>query len=415
MQQTTPSKIPTPCTSSRIPRPQSALASPVSRRAVETPSRLGSNVPSSPARRVVNSVPLNRPAQRSEKSKNVLAAAQVQRSQSPTPSTKRTSVMPRASIRTTEPRKTAEPTGLPQSPTRLRSSASYSHLRAHSPRTPSKLVPTDKVRSDSPCRETTPTLRGPKITAGPSLHDSPQIIKPATPNRPSIRDQIAAKRRELRNAEVESQHPTPCRGSNPIQHKQDEPSHDDADTFSTTTSRPDTVIDTEEANPFGQVSTKSHGDDFFGRSLKDLVTKAIRSGKLNVPSMGLEHLPRELWTRILRLSDDELDPELKASNVDSLSRAAAESPFASRSLLRPAASQEADSDSPAKFPKRQDLNVEEVPFYEIEELVAIRASGNLLKTIENQIGMFGALKTLDVSFFREIVLGLQTNDTNACT
>jgi hypothetical protein len=41
--------------------------------------------------------------------------------------------------------------------------------------------------------------------------------------------------------------------------------------------------------------------------------------------------------------------------------------------------------------------LDQVPFYEREDLTAIKASGNMLKVVEPYIGMFGALKNLDVS------------------
>lgn len=132
-------------------------------------------------------------------------------------------------------------------------------------------------------------------------------------------------------------------------------------------------------------------DDLFGRSLSDGLVKALRTGKLDVANMDLEVFPRELWTGVLGLSEAEVGVDVsRGSQAENRS-----DPFASNFVgdeysLPPHV---ASAESSMLLKKRLD----EVPFYDREDLSIIRASGNLLKSIEPWIGMFGALRALDVS------------------
>jgi hypothetical protein len=135
-------------------------------------------------------------------------------------------------------------------------------------------------------------------------------------------------------------------------------------------------------------------EDLFGRSLVDSLVKALKTGKLDVANMDLDVFPRELWTGVLGLSEAEVGADVsKVSQAENHS-----DPFASNfmgdeySLPPHVASAQSST-----FLKKK---LDDVPFYEREDLSVIRASGNLLKSIEPWLGMFGALRVLDVSVQR---------------
>lgn len=91
-------------------------------------------------------------------------------------------------------------------------------------------------------------------------------------------------------------------------------------------------------------------------------------GRLDVANMSLGRLPRELWTRILGLTGDDLPPDLDVEE--------------------------------GKTPVVQaDEELMSVPFYQVEDLCVIRASGNEIRVVEAQVGLIGALRVLDVSAF----------------
>jgi hypothetical protein len=131
--------------------------------------------------------------------------------------------------------------------------------------------------------------------------------------------------------------------------------------------------------------------------LAETLVKASRSGKLNVANMGLERFPRELWTGVLGLSEDEVGPEppTDAAQGGRPATTTAEDVFSGKSGF-------GADDFPPHVRSQQSRSetkklLDQVPFYEREDLTAIKASGNMLKVVEPYIGMFGALKTLDVS------------------
>lgn len=137
--------------------------------------------------------------------------------------------------------------------------------------------------------------------------------------------------------------------------------------------------------------------DLFGRSLTETLVKASRSGKLNVANMGLERFPRELWTGVLGLSEEELgvEPEPEQEQLEGKKQSGdvfssdGKSGFGEYDLPPHVLLKQARSETKKRL--------DEVPFYEREDMTIIRASGNMLKVVDTHIGMFGALKTLDVS------------------
>lgn len=130
--------------------------------------------------------------------------------------------------------------------------------------------------------------------------------------------------------------------------------------------------------------------DIFGRTIPALIRKALTTGRLDVANMSLERLPKEVWIKILNLSGDDLPYY--------------DSPPAPLAIRRPE-ELTADLDElnlpPHELERRRLLEEDEimnVPFYEVQDLVVIKASGNSLILVEAQIGMIGALKNLDVSY-----------------
>lgn len=128
--------------------------------------------------------------------------------------------------------------------------------------------------------------------------------------------------------------------------------------------------------------------DIFGRTIPTLIRKAMTTGRLDVANMSLDRLPKELWTKILNLSGDDLpqyDEEQKPLTVQPLNGLQ----LAYETQL-----------PPHELERRKRAGEDEimnVPFYEVEDLAVIKASGNALTFVEAQIGMVGALKSLDVS------------------
>lgn len=114
----------------------------------------------------------------------------------------------------------------------------------------------------------------------------------------------------------------------------------------------------------------------------------MTTGRLDVANMSLDRLPKELWTKILGLSGhdlphyDEPTKSLLSQQLDELQlEDGAEIPPHELERRKRAAEDE----------------IMNVPFYEVEDLAVIKASGNSLTFVEAQIGMVGALKNLDVS------------------
>ena len=159
------------------------------------------------------------------------------------------------------------------------------------------------------------------------------------PTRPSIREQIAARRKALLEVSPPGRTTSPARPP-PTPHQ--------------------ALVDDAPAAP--------PDTDIFGRTIPRLIRKAMMMGRLDVANMSLGRLPRELWTRILGLTGDDLPPDLDVEE--------------------------------GKTPVVQaDEELMSVPFYQVEDLCVIRASGNEIRVVEAQVGLIGALRVLDVSAF----------------
>lgn len=122
----------------------------------------------------------------------------------------------------------------------------------------------------------------------------------------------------------------------------------------------------------------------------------MTTGRLDVANMSLDRLPKELWTKILNLSGDDLPQYDEPSKL-----------FVSRQLdgLQLEDGAEVPPHELERRRRAAEDEIMSVPFYEVEDLAVIKASGNSLTFVESQIGMVGALKNLDVSGLN------RTNDT----
>lgn len=117
----------------------------------------------------------------------------------------------------------------------------------------------------------------------------------------------------------------------------------------------------------------------------------MTTGRLDVANLMLRRLPRELWTRILGLEADDLP----FSVVDD-GRPRDEGPV----FFGSAEEGGEDAVPPHELERRRKAAEEEVmnvPFYEIQDLTVIRASGNSIGVVEEEVGLVGALRVLDVS------------------
>jgi hypothetical protein len=192
---------------------------------------------------------------------------------------------------------------------------------------------------------------------------------PKSPSRVSIREQIAAKRKALLDAAESS-------------------GRAGAASPRTTRAPPRDLWAAMSGLAIDQSPSEDPTADIFGRTIPTLIRKAMTTGRLDVANMSLERLPKELWTKILGLSGDDLPlydepPKPLATREldESLLEDGAEVPPHELEHRRKAAEDE----------------IMNVPFYEVEDLAVIKASGNALTFVEAQIGMVGALKNLDVS------------------
>ncbi|GHJ86970.1 hypothetical protein NliqN6_3372 [Naganishia liquefaciens] len=239
------------------------------------------------------------------------------------------------------------------------------------------------VDSARPCKGVTPTTPSRLDSAASSSLRSP-ARKPATnktsvdtlscttsgkdvgtPVRSSIREQIAARRKALREGDAGSSRPP--RTNRPASAN---------DVPSCTTNTPRVVPDDDDDDANG---------DIFGRTIPKLIRKGMTTGRLDVANMSLSRLPRELWTRILNLSGDDLPDDLPSDDRITIPCGQAVS--------------EANDFSPEEAHRRRRAAEDEimrVPFYQVEDLSVIRASGNEIRVIEPQIGLIGGLKVLDV-------------------
>ncbi|KAJ9114334.1 hypothetical protein QFC22_005786 [Naganishia vaughanmartiniae] len=244
-----------------------------------------------------------------------------------------------------------------------------------------------RLRNAVPTTRTQSPVRPASLRAAPSVGSLRSAETPASqdnipnsPSRISIREQIAAKRKALLAAS----------GLSGEQGNRDGAAKQGRQGSVTDLGTTMSNLSTRDQPRLAQ--TTSSGD-IFGRTIPTLIRKALTTGRLDVANMSLERLPKEVWTKILHLSGDDLPlydsqptplpthrPEEETAQFDEMNL------------------------PPHELERRRLLAEDEimnVPFYEVQDLVVIKASSNSLTLVEAQIGMIGALKNLDVSCVRQ--------------
>ncbi|WWC66579.1 uncharacterized protein I206_100482 [Kwoniella pini CBS 10737] len=183
-----------------------------------------------------------------------------------------------------------------------------------------------------------------------------------SPARPSIREQIAAKRAEYANSPAARRVATSSSAnssSSPIPKK----------TFNKQEEEEDQLAD---------------------KTVNGEIKKAIRSGKLDLCSLSLSEIPSEVYTTLLGIPEEEL------SNPPPKKILSSDLPQGSKLSV--------DSTPPKGLSKDDERSLvfgskvaKKNEWIEPEELTSFRIAENKLNKIEREIGMFGALERLDLS------------------
>ncbi|WVR05734.1 hypothetical protein IAU60_002759 [Kwoniella sp. DSM 27419] len=192
-----------------------------------------------------------------------------------------------------------------------------------------------------------------------------------SPARPSIREQIAAKRAEARNspagkrlaaAQAAAADPSATGYGSPL------------------------------ASRRTQAMTYASPEKLPEKSLEGEIRRAAMSGKLDLCAMSLEAVPSQVYTTLLGIPAEELSspPSTDNAQPDDLPKAQTFDPF------KPIAKGLSKDDERAqvfgaKAVKKDDRWVEP------EELSSFRMADNKLVQLEREIGMFGGLERLDLS------------------
>ncbi|KAJ9104200.1 hypothetical protein QFC19_004017 [Naganishia cerealis] len=246
--------------------------------------------------------------------------------------------------------------------------------------TPSRLRnPISTPQTQSPARPVSASVRGdPSANSLPPGKTSAQELNPPkSPSRVSIREQIAAKRRALLAASGSlEERGGPSDGAAKEARRQ-------RSTMALERSMSDFSMD----EPQRRITTPQGSADIFGRTIPTLIRKAMTTGRLDVANMSLERLPKEVWTKILNLSGDDLP------HYDQEATLLAPSHIGAFSV-----EEEAMELPPHELERRRMLEADEimnVPFYEVQDIVLIKASSNSLKSIEAQIAILTRLLSSD--------------------
>ncbi|WWC86072.1 uncharacterized protein L201_000943 [Kwoniella dendrophila CBS 6074] len=202
-----------------------------------------------------------------------------------------------------------------------------------------------------------------------------------SPARPSMRDQIAAKRAEYQNS--------PAAAAKRLAAASNASSSASSHGYGSPTPKRNTGF-TNNNNITGAGDDEKLAD----KTVTGEVKKAVRSGKLDLCSLSLPSIPIEVYTTLLGLPEEELSnpPTNTKSNVE-------QSDIPSKSKLNvnstPPKGLSRDDEKELVFGGKAAKKHNE--WIEPEELTSFRISENKLNRIEREIGMFGALERLDLS------------------
>ncbi|WWC58405.1 uncharacterized protein I303_100945 [Kwoniella dejecticola CBS 10117] len=185
-----------------------------------------------------------------------------------------------------------------------------------------------------------------------------------SPARPSMREQIAAKRAEYANSPAG---------------RQAAASHASAAAASASPAPRRTFARAEPDE--GKMADKT---------VEGELKKAVRSGKLDLCSLSLPSIPPEVYTALLGIPADELSKpplkEIPSSDIPQGSELTVDS--------TPPKGLSKDDERTMVFGSKTAKKAE---WIEPEELTSMRIAENSLSSLEREIGMFGALERLDLS------------------
>ncbi|WWD17984.1 hypothetical protein CI109_102430 [Kwoniella shandongensis] len=213
-----------------------------------------------------------------------------------------------------------------------------------------------------------------------------------SPARPSIREQIAAKRAEVRNSPLaKSARVGTTAGSGG--------SSSLGGVGSPLAARRTTAGgSTARGAVGGRGGFGITGDGSEGvveeKTVDGQIKKAVKSAKLDISSLSLKRIPAEVYTKLLGLQLDELSspppppspPSSKKGDIFTTPRQ-----FGSEFPT----GLEKEDERALIFGKS--LKKGEEFWVEPEELTTFRAAGNELEVLEREMGMFGGLKSVDLS------------------
>ncbi|WRT63971.1 uncharacterized protein IL334_000898 [Kwoniella shivajii] len=194
-----------------------------------------------------------------------------------------------------------------------------------------------------------------------------------SPVRPSIREQIAAKRAEFQNSPIGKRQAAASAAASA--------SASAASGYSSPAPRR-----TGNASTFAVPG----GSELADKTKEGEIKRSIRSGKLDLCSLSLDIIPPEVYTTLLGIPSEELSsPPIKSIPSSDIPKGSLIDPN-----VTPPRGLGKDEEKELVFGSKVKRKEE---WIEPEELTAFRIAENNLRSIEREIGMFGGLERLDLS------------------
>ncbi|KAK8865831.1 hypothetical protein IAR55_000979 [Kwoniella newhampshirensis] len=208
-----------------------------------------------------------------------------------------------------------------------------------------------------------------------------------SPARPSIREQIAAKRAEARNSPLAKSRVGIGASSGSSLGGVGSP------LASRRTVAPSSSRGAGRAGYAGDGSAGVVEE----KTVNGQVQKAVKSGKLDISSLSLRRIPAEVYTKLLGIPLEELSsppppPSPRKTDIFTSPRQ-----FGSEFPPAPGPGSGLDKEEERAAIFGKSLDKRENLWTEPEELTLLRAGGNELEEVEREVGMFGGLKSVDLS------------------
>lgn len=223
------------------------------------------------------------------------------------------------------------------------------------PLLPSSPTPSKHVASPIP-RVRTISQPNPTLDARIEDHSEGTLSRRAGL---SIREQIAAKRKALLEEQEKAKPHTDDEGISDLL----------SETFQeldiSTSKMPTSPTKIENSK------RKKASQDVFGRTVPSLISKAFRSGRLDIGNLSLPRMPKEVWTKIIGLEEEKISIPYDTTMIK-------------------------DTAITGMSEVEEEEQVETVPYYEQVDVVHLRASGNEFRFIEVEIDMLASLRILDL-------------------